>query len=140
MQARYGVDFPETWKTPFVSMFMHISWGHLIGNMLFLFVFGVALEAGLGGRSFLLFYVVGGLAADLGHTLFAPSSPLPSLGASGAISAVMGGYLMLYPRAKILTWMLFPSPLILWIRAAWVIGVLMFFQVLEAYIVLSSAF
>lgn len=140
MQARYGVDFPQTWKTPFVSMFMHISWAHLIGNMLFLFVFGVALEAGLGRRSFLLFYVVGGLAADLGHTLFDPSSPLPSLGASGAISAVMGGYVMLYPRAKIFTWLFPPIPLLLWIRAAWVIGVLMFLQALEAYIMLSSAF
>lgn len=141
MEARYEIDFPETWKTPFVSMFMHGSWMHLIGNMLFLFVFGLALEAGLGRRSFALFYLVGGLAADLGHTLFDPSSPLPSLGASGAVSAVMGGYLMLFPRAKIFTWVIFPLPFVWgWIRAQWVIGYLMLYQAIEAYIVINSSY
>ncbi|MBI4897711.1 MAG: rhomboid family intramembrane serine protease [Actinobacteria bacterium] len=141
LEARYGTKFPPTWKTIFASMFMHASIFHLVGNMIFLIAFGISLEAGLGRRSFALFYLVGGLAAMLAHTLFDPSSPMPALGASGAISAVMGGYVMVFPQAKVMTWIIPPLPFVWgWIRAVWLIGILMAFQVVEAYIVLSSAF
>ncbi len=141
LEERYDVKFPPTWKTIFASMFMHASIWHLFGNMIFLIAFGISLEAGLGRRSFALFYLVGGLAAMLAHTLFDPSSPLPALGASGAISAVMGGYVMVFPQAKVFTWIIPPLPFVWgWIRAAWLVGILMAFQAFEAYIVLSSAF
>lgn len=141
LEQRWGVRFPSTWTTLFTSMFMHASIGHLIGNMLFLIVFGIAVEAGMGRRSFALFYLVGGLGADLAHTLFDPNSPIPALGASGAISAVMGGYVMMYPRAKIFAWIIPGLPFVWgWIRAAWLIGALMLLQVVEAYLILGTAF
>jgi membrane associated rhomboid family serine protease len=141
LEARYGVKFPPTWKTIFASMFMHASIFHLVGNMIFLIAFGISLEAGLGRRSFALFYLVGGLVAMISHTLFDPSSPMPALGASGAISAVMGGYVMVFPKAKLMTWIIPPLPFVWgWIRAGWLIGILMGLQVIEAYVVLSSAF
>lgn len=140
-EKRWETEFPPTWVTFFSSMFMHISIGHLIGNMIFLIVFGLALEAGLGRASFLLFYVVGGLGADLGHILFDPSSQVPALGASGAISAVMGGYVMLYPRAKIFTWIIPPLPFLWgWIRASWVVGINLGFQVVLAYFAMAAAY
>lgn len=140
-EQRWKAKFPPTWLTFFTSMFMHISIGHLIGNMIFLAVFGFALEAGLGRASFLLFYVVGGLGADLGHILFDSTSQVPALGASGAISAVMGGYVMLYPRAKIFTWVIPPLPFLWgWIRASWVVGIILGVQVLMAYFAMAAAY
>lgn len=85
------------------SMFMHGSLMHLLGNMLFLWIFGNNVEDSLGGIRFLLFYLLAGIAASLIHTLFHPLSLTPVLGASGAISGVMGAYLVLYPRARIHT-------------------------------------
>lgn len=140
-QKRWDTEFPPTWMTFFTSMFMHLSIGHLIGNMLFLVVFGFALEAGLGRAAFLLFYVVGGLAADLGHILIDMNSQVPALGASGAISAVMGGYLMLYPRAKIFTWFIPPLPFLWgWMRANWLIGINLGWQVVVAYFAMAAAY
>ncbi|MFY9264848.1 MAG: rhomboid family intramembrane serine protease [Solirubrobacterales bacterium] len=139
MESSYGVEFPSTVGTIFTSMFMHINFAHLLGNMIFLFVFGMALELGLGRLAYSLFYVIGGLGAMLGHLLFEPGSMIPVLGASGAISAVMGGYLMTYPRAKIFTWVIPPLPFLWgWIKAAWLIGILMGLQVLQAYFTLAS--
>lgn len=140
-EKRWNTEFPATWMTFFTSMFMHISISHLIGNMLFLVVFGLALEAGLGRASFLLFYIVGGLGADAGHILFDSSSQVPALGASGAISAVMGGYVMLFPRAKIFTWIVPPLPFLWgWIRANWMIGITLGVQVLMAYFAMAAAY
>lgn len=85
------------------SMFMHGSLMHLLGNMLFLWIFGNNIEDSLGGIRFILFYLLAGIAASLIHTLFHPLSLTPVLGASGAISGVMGAYLVLYPRARIRT-------------------------------------
>jgi membrane associated rhomboid family serine protease len=85
------------------SMFMHGSLMHLLGNMLFLWIFGNNIEDSLGKIRFLLFYLLAGIAASLIHTLFHPLSFTPVLGASGAISGVMGAYLVLYPRARIHT-------------------------------------
>ncbi len=85
----------------FTSMFLHGGIMHLLGNMLFLWIFGDNLEDELGHVGFTLFYVVGGIGAGLAQTLADPSSGIPTVGASGAIAAVMGGYLLLYPKARV---------------------------------------
>jgi membrane associated rhomboid family serine protease len=85
----------------FTSMFLHGSWLHVLGNMLFLWVFGRNLEDLIGGTRFLAFYVVCGLAAGLVQVLANPSAPTPTVGASGAIAGVMGAYLIKFPRSRI---------------------------------------
>ena len=89
--------------TLLTSMFMHGGWLHLIGNMLFLWVFGDNIEAVLGHFGYLLFYLAGGLAASAAHIMFNPESIVPSVGASGAISAVLGAYIVLFPGSRIRT-------------------------------------
>ncbi|HEY1272258.1 MAG TPA: rhomboid family intramembrane serine protease [Terriglobales bacterium] len=86
------------------SMFLHGSLGHVAGNMLFLWIFGDNIEDYLGHFKYLLFYLVGGVTAAVVHILFNPSSMVPTVGASGAIAAVMGAYLILYPRGRVLIW------------------------------------
>jgi membrane associated rhomboid family serine protease len=88
----------------FTSMFLHGGWAHLGGNMLFLWIFGDNVEDYLGHFRFLLFYLAGGVFAAVSHILLNPGSHVPTLGASGAIAAVMGAYFILYPRARVLTW------------------------------------
>jgi membrane associated rhomboid family serine protease len=83
------------------SMFMHGSFAHLGGNLLFLHIFGDNIEDKLGHRRYIVFYLLGGLFAALSQTLVDPNSSLPMVGASGAIASVLGGYLVLYPRAPI---------------------------------------
>jgi membrane associated rhomboid family serine protease len=83
------------------SMFLHGGWMHIIGNMLFLFVFGDNVEAVMGKITYLLFYFAGGLAASAGHIFFNMDSSVPSLGASGAIAAVLGAYVVMFPRARV---------------------------------------
>jgi membrane associated rhomboid family serine protease len=83
------------------SMFMHGSWAHIGGNLLFLYIFGDNVEDKLGHRRYLAFYVLSGLCAALAQILVDPTSRLPMVGASGAIAGVLGGYLVLYPRAPI---------------------------------------
>jgi membrane associated rhomboid family serine protease len=85
------------------SMFLHSGWLHIAGNMLFLWVFGDNVEDFFGHLQYLFFYIVCGLGAGLLHVLFNLSSPIPAVGASGAISGVMGAYVVLYPRARVLT-------------------------------------
>jgi len=87
--------------TLFTSMFLHGGWVHLIGNMLFLWVFGDNIEAIIGNFNFLLFYIAGGLAAAIAHIVAGPGSTVPAIGASGAISAVLGAYLILFPASNI---------------------------------------
>ena len=87
--------------TPVFSMFLHGGWGHLLGNALFLWVFGNNVEDVMGGGRFLAFYLVCGLAAAAAHVLVDPGSIIPTVGASGAISGVMGGYLMTFPRVRV---------------------------------------
>ena len=83
------------------SMFLHGSWMHLIGNMWFLWLFGNNVEDSMGRLRFLGFYLLSGLAAALGQVITSPSSVIPMVGASGAISGVMGAYLILYPRVRV---------------------------------------
>jgi membrane associated rhomboid family serine protease len=89
--------------TAFSSMFMHASLLHIAGNMLFLWIFGKSIEDSLGRVRFVVFYLLGGLAALALQILVGPDSTAPTVGASGAMAAVMGGYILLYPRARVLT-------------------------------------
>ena len=87
--------------TIFTSMFMHAGWSHLFGNMLFLWVFGQAIENAFGSRLYMLFYLICGVAANMAQYLVDPNSTVLNLGASGAIAGVMGAYLALYPTSTI---------------------------------------
>ena len=102
-----GVDLPPTipyplWTTLITSMFLHGGWGHLGGNMLFLWIFGDNLEHRIGHLRFSLFYLACGIAAGLAHIVFNSDSSIPTVGASGAISGVLGGYLLMFPRNRVL--------------------------------------
>ncbi len=87
----------------FTAMFLHGGFMHLAGNMLYLWIFGNNIEDALGKLGFLLFYLVSGVLAALGHVLTDPGSPLPMVGASGAIAGVLGAYMVLYPAARVKT-------------------------------------
>src|SRR5690606_19089615 len=93
-------SIPST-LTIFTSMFMHGGWMHLAGNMLYLWIFGDNIEASLGHRRYLVFYLLCGTAAALAQGFAAPGSDVPMVGASGAISGVLGAYLVLHPRANV---------------------------------------
>lgn len=94
----------EDWFTLITSMFLHGGWMHLIGNMLFLWVFADNIEATIGSFRFLIFYFLGGLAAHAAHIYFNWGSDIVTVGASGAISAVMGAYLVMFPTSKVKIW------------------------------------
>jgi membrane associated rhomboid family serine protease len=94
---------PASWETVITSMFLHGSFLHIFGNMLFLAIFGPTVEDTIGRPRFLAFYLLGGLIALAAQVLVDPSSTGPTLGASGAIAGVLGGYILLYPRARILS-------------------------------------
>ena len=105
LACRHGA-FPGTlpaWQTVFTAMFMHASIIHIGGNMIFLWIFGNNVEEAMGHAKFLLFYLVGGVAALALQVAISPDALVPTLGASGAIAAVLGGYILLYPRPRTLT-------------------------------------
>jgi membrane associated rhomboid family serine protease len=87
--------------TPLTSMFLHASWGHILGNAIFFWVFGNNIEDSMGAGRFLAFYLLCGLIAAGAHVVMSPASPVPTVGASGAISGVLGAYLVLYPRVRV---------------------------------------
>ncbi len=93
------------WLTPFTAMFMHGGLLHLGGNMLFLWVFGNNIEDAMGRLKFVTFYLLGGLAALALQVAVEPNSAVPTIGASGAVAAVLGGYILLYPRARVWTFL-----------------------------------
>jgi len=101
------------------SMFMHSGWGHIFGNMIYLWVFGDDIEEALGIWRFIVFYFVAGIAAGLAYVAFNPASTIPLVGASGAISGVLAAYLMLRPCAKVTVFVL---RVVVRVRAYWVIG------------------
>ena len=109
-------------KTPWVSvlssMFLHANWLHLMGNMVFLFIFGAATEDRLGRWRYLLFYLVCGYIAAYGFALTYPDSVTPLIGASGAIAGVLGSHLVMYPRSRVITLVLSVVPFRL---PAWVV-------------------
>ncbi len=119
---------PVNTVTPVTSMFLHGSWGHILGNALFLWVFGNNIEDSMGGLRFAAFYLLCGLAAVAAHVAMQPASPVPTVGASGAISGVLGAYLVLYPRVRVnmLFWFLFfirVIPLPAWLVLVWWFGI-----------------
>jgi membrane associated rhomboid family serine protease len=94
---------PNTWLTMFSSIFMHGGFLHIAGNMLFLWIFGNNIEDSMSRWRFALFYLLGGLVANFAQIAVGPDSTAPGIGASGAIAAVLGGYALLYPRARVIT-------------------------------------
>ena len=116
-------DDAINYLTPLTSMFLHGGWAHLLGNGLFLWVFGNNVEDSMGRGRFLAFYLICGLAAAAAHVMVEPTSPVPTVGASGAISGILGGYLVLYPRVRVRTF--FP-PFFLFHVPAWFVLVFWF--------------
>lgn len=120
------------WGTLITSIFMHGGWAHLGGNMLYLFVFGDNIENKLGHVRYIIFYLLTGIIASLSHVfatqMLAQNSLIPSLGASGAISAVLGAYLLLFPRNTVYVLMLrFITPM----KAIWALGIWIGFQIVS---------
>jgi membrane associated rhomboid family serine protease len=99
---RDGIDLGDVTDI-FTSMFMHAGLAHIAGNMLYLWIFGDNVEDSMGPVKYLAFYLVGGVVASLAHLLTNPGSQLPTVGASGAIGAVLGAYLVLFPQSRIVT-------------------------------------
>ena len=97
----------QGWITILTSMFMHAGWVHILGNMLFFWAFGPEIEDVMGPLRFAIFYLLGGLAATAAQVAVDPASTIPNLGASGAIAAVMGAFLITYPRDRIRTVVVF---------------------------------
>jgi membrane associated rhomboid family serine protease len=119
--------------TVITSMFLHGGWMHLIGNMLYLWIFGNNVEDSMGHGRFVAFYLLCGTAAALGQAIINPSSEVPMIGASGAISGVLGAYLLLYPHARVQV--LLPMGLfsqIVYLPALWVLGFWILFQILNS--------
>jgi membrane associated rhomboid family serine protease len=112
-------------------MFLHAGWWHLISNMMFMWVFADNIEDAYGPFAFAFFYLVCGVAAGLAHIAMAPASLDPLIGASGAVSGVLGAYALLYPRARV--WILLFMRLPLRIGAMWVLGGWFLLQVFNAY-------
>ena len=110
---------PKYW-TVITSMFMHGGWFHLIGNMLFLWVFGNNIEDAMGHAKFVIFYLLCGVAAAATQTFISPHSVVPMIGASGAISGVLGAYLLLYPRVRVHTLIILPIYITTVALPAWV--------------------
>ncbi len=104
--STYGYAAWEVAITLVTSLFLHGGLVHLLGNMIYLWVFGGAIEETMGHLRYFLFFVLCGAVGSLSHTLFFPNSPVPSIGASGSIAGVLGAFLVLHPRARIAT--LFP--------------------------------
>jgi len=120
------------WITILTAMFMHASWSHIIGNMIFLWAFGPEIEDAMNPLRYLAFYLVGGLVAMLAQIVVTPSSTVPNLGASGAIAAVMGAFLVTYPRDKIrVLLVIFVFVRVTFIPAALLIGFWFLTQLLD---------
>jgi membrane associated rhomboid family serine protease len=130
---------PTVYITLLTSMFMHGGWMHLLGNMLFLWIFGDNLENRMGRFRYLIFYLVTGLAASLAHVFstfaFGDNPFIPSLGASGAISGVLGGYLVLFPRRQVRVIMM---RMLTTVPAIVAIGLWFVLQLIQAFGVIAA--
>jgi len=124
------------WINILTSMFMHGSWSHIIGNMVFLWAFGPEVEDLMGPRRYLLFYLLGGVVASLTQIAAGPESTVPNLGASGAIAAVMGAFLVTYPRDQIRSLLvIFVFVRVAYIPAAILIGIWFLIQAVSLGVV-----
>lgn len=112
---------PPGWMTIFTSMFLHGGWMHLIGNMAYLWIFGDNIEASLGRGRYIAFYLICGVFAAAAQIAVAPTSEVPMIGASGAISGVLGGYLVLHPRANIRVFVWLIIYISVWNLPAWIV-------------------
>src|SRR5882762_1415172 len=153
MELMGGETFVTTWSlhpadivaghhliTILTSMFMHGSWSHILGNMVFLWAFGPEMEDLMGRRQYLVFYLLGGLAATAAQVAADPSSTVPNLGASGAIAAVMGAFLVTYPRDQIRSLLvIFVFARVRFIPAALLIGVWFVLQLVSLGQVAATA-
>jgi rhomboid family protein len=120
------------WITVLTAMFMHASWSHIIGNMVFLWAFGPEIEDAMGPLRYLVFYLLGGVVAMLAQVAASPGSTVPNLGASGAIAAVMGGFLVTFPRDRIRSLLvIFLFVRVTFVPAALLIGVWFLMQLLS---------
>ena len=121
------------WATIFTSMFLHGGWMHLLGNMLYLWLFGRGVEEALGGARYLIFYFICGAVAGLTQALVNPASTIPMIGASGAIAGVLGAYLVLHPRGNVvvLIW-IFVFVRLITVPAVILLGIWFFLQLISA--------
>jgi membrane associated rhomboid family serine protease len=126
--------------TPITSMFIHGGWVHLLGNMVFLWVFGDNVEDAMGHVRYAAFYVIAGLAATAAHTVIDPNDLVPAVGASGAIAGVLGAYLVLYPRATVAA--ILPIFILFWlpfqVPAALIIGLWFVIQLMNGLAALAA--
>lgn len=137
--AAYAGTPSPFWITLFSSMFLHAGWDHILGNMLFLFVFGIHVERSMGAVRYLLFYLICGMGANALEILTSLGSNVPGLGASGAISGVLAGYLLMYPSSHIKT--LVPLGFFFWAARvpAWIfIGLWFVLQFVEGLTTVSD--
>ena len=132
------LDEPPAFLTIFTSMFMHGGWLHIAFNMLFLWIFGNNIEDAMGPLRYVFFYLLGGVAAAGAQVAVDPDSTAPLVGASGAIAAVLGGYALMYPYARVLTLFFFFFIFILEIPALVLLGIWIFLQFLPAVGQLAS--
>ena len=131
-------QFPHPVATILSSMFLHANLLHVLGNMLYLWIFGDNVEDTLGHGRFLFLYLLAGLVAALGQTLVNPSSRVPMVGASGAVAGVLGAYLILFPGATVLTLMMFGIFYrIVHIPAVIVLGFWIVIQIVSGYITVA---
>lgn len=133
------LEILPAWLTIFTSMFLHGGWMHLIGNMLYLWVFGNNVEDAMGHKRFILFYLSCGLLAALTQAVLNPDSEIPMIGASGAISGVLGAYVLLHPHARILV--VIPIGILIytpWIAAYWVLGFWFVLQLINSLVSASD--
>jgi membrane associated rhomboid family serine protease len=124
-------NLQPAWATLVTSMFLHGSWMHLIGNMLFLAIFGNNIEDELGKVRFLIFYLVCGAAAGAAQVLIGWNSTIPTIGASGAIAGVLGAYYLLFPRARVTCLIIFFFITVMDLPASLVLGFWFVLQVVE---------
>jgi membrane associated rhomboid family serine protease len=136
--ARLNLMHPSTWIPLITAMFLHGGWFHLISNMWVLFIFGDNVEDRMGHIKYLGFYLLGGILANLLEALVLPKSLIPAIGASGAIAAVLGGYFLLYPRARVVTIiLLFIIPWVVEIYAFVFLGFWFISQLYSGFLSLS---
>jgi len=121
----------RTVETLVTAAFLHGGWVHIIGNMIFLWAFAPAMEEAMGSLKFLIFYLLGAVAAGAAHIYGDPNSTIPMLGASGAVAAVMGAYLVTYPGDRIRTLILAPAPRVFDLPAIVLIGLWIVLQVVS---------
>ena len=136
--ARLELLHPQSWVPLLTAIFLHGGWLHFLSNMWVLFIFGDNVEDRMGHLRYLSFYLLGGIAAGLVHVVVSPGSRIPSIGASGAIAAVLGAYLLYFPRARVLTLVLiFIYPWIIEVSAFVYLGIWFFLQLFSGISALS---